>query len=169
MQIQSALRERKAPELAADAAVARSDVVTSVLEFPAVERSVGRAPAAAASRAVHKDMHPGVYMTAVLSWAAFMAVFWLTFWTSGNALFMVAISTAYALMFFGVPYVMSRLTRNANPSEDGLMHFLRGKVDTLYGPVNSVEALIQVILVPAALSLGGIAMGIIIHAAKTAY
>jgi hypothetical protein len=144
----------------------RLDGAAAALEFPRTE--VWHASDARA-KAVHKDMHPGVYKAAVISWAVFMGVFWLTFWMSANALFMVAISTAYAAMFFGVPYVMSRMNPDANASDCGLVHFLRGKVDTLYGPINSFEALIQVILVPAALTLGGACMAFAIHAARAAY
>jgi hypothetical protein len=119
--------------------------------------------------AIHKDMHPGMYGLATLCWAVFIGIFWLTFAASANALFMVAISTAYALMFFGVPFVMSRLVPRKAKPDSGLFEFLHGKVDTLYGPIDSVEALVQMIVVPVALSLGGIAMGFIIHAERIAY
>jgi hypothetical protein len=46
------------------------------------------------------------------------------------------------------------------------MDFLRARVDTLYGPVNGFEALVQVILVPAALILGGTAMSFAIQSAR---
>jgi hypothetical protein len=110
-------------------------------------------------------MHPGVYKIAVLSWALFIGIFWLTFWQDANALFMVAASTAYAVVFFGVPTIMSRCVPKA-AVEGGLMDFLRARVDTLYGPVNGFEALVQVILVPAALILGGTAMSFAIQSAR---
>ena len=168
MRTHSALRDLEIAEIPASLAGAQSNAIATVLEFPLPDRSVDGADASA-GLAVHKDMHPGVYTTALFSWAAFMAVFWLTFWMSGNALFMVTISTAYAIMFFGVPYMMSRVSPSQKLPQHGLLHFLRGKVDTLYGPVSSIEALIQVILVPAALTLGGIAIAFAIHAAKAAY
>ena len=117
---------------------------------------------------IHADMHPGIYVIALLTWAAFLSVFWVTFSGSPNALFMVGASTCYAAVFFGVPYVMSRVAKTARPKL-GVGEFLQGKVDTLYGPVGGLEALLQVILVPAALTLGGVAMGMIIHSARLAY
>jgi len=168
MQTQSALRDPQTIDTPVAPAVAQSNAAATVLEFPLLERSVDEADASA-GLAVHKDMHPGVYTTALFTWAAFMAVFWLTFWMSGNALFMVTIGTAYAIMFFGVPYMMSRVSPSQKLPEHGLVHFLRGKVDTLYGPMSSIEALIQVVLVPAALTLGGIAIAFAIHSAKAAY
>ena len=140
----------------------------AVLEFSAAD-FLAESASAAASAIVHEDMHPGVYKAAVFSWAVFIGVFWLTFWASANALFMVAFSTIYAVVFFGVPVIMSRCVPNAAMREHGLAHFLRGKVDTLYGPVHAVEALAQVIMVPVALILGGTAIAFAIHSARLAY
>jgi hypothetical protein len=140
----------------------------AVLEFPAVDISVD-STSSAASAVVHEDMHPGVYKVAVLSWAIFLGVFWFTFWASANALFMVAFSTIYAIVFFGVPVIMSRCIPNASVREHGLAHFLKGKVDTLYGPVHALEALAQVIMVPVALILGGTAIAFAIQSARLAY
>jgi hypothetical protein len=113
----------------------------------------------------HALMHRGVYKIALLCWAAFLSVFWVTFWMSSNALFMVVIGTFYALMFFGVPIKMSRMAPT-RPRTGSLAAFLRGQFATLDGPVSGLDALLQVVLVPVVLSLGGIAIGIIIHAAR---
>jgi len=118
--------------------------------------------------AIHDAMHPGVYKIALMCWAMFMGIFWITFAASANALFMVVVSTAYAVMFFGVPYVMSRMTPMKAPAGVALLDFLRGRFDTLYGPIGGMDALVQVILIPAALSAGGVAFAFIIHAARLA-
>jgi len=122
----------------------------------------------AAVSTVYADMHPGIYGIALLSWAAFLGVFWVTFSGSPNALFMVGASTCYAAVFFGVPYVMSRIAKAA-PPKFGVGDFLQGKVDTLYGPIGGLEALLQVIMVPLALTIGGAAIGMIIHASRFTY
>ena len=62
---------------------------------------------------VEAAMHPHVYRIALGCWACFLAVFWATFWVSSNALFQVVIATVYAVMFFGVPYEMSRIVPSA--------------------------------------------------------
>jgi hypothetical protein len=46
--------------------------------------------------------------------------------------------------------------------------FLRGKFDTLTGPVRGWEALLHVILAPAALSLATLAMALIVNASRMA-
>jgi hypothetical protein len=110
-------------------------------------------------------MHPGVYKIALLCWAGFLSVFWVTFWVSANALFMVVIGTFYALMFFGVPIVMSRMA-HTRPRALSLDAFLRGRFATFNGPVSGLDALLQVVLVPLCLGAGGIAIGTIIRLAR---
>jgi hypothetical protein len=117
---------------------------------------------------VNALMHRGVYKIALGCWAGFLAVFWATFWVSANALFMVVIGTFYALMFFGVPIIMSRMAPT-RPRPGSLGGFLRGRFATIDGPISGSDALLQVILVPVALGLGGTAIGFIIHAARAAY
>jgi len=167
MYTQLALEEDRS-NVAFDAGDVAYDAAPRVFEYPVLQ-AADRTAFAKETLAVYADMHPGIYKIAVLSWAAFMSIFWVTFWADAYATFMVAVCTVYAVMFFGVPYVMSRLTPKANIVDHGLLHFLRNRVDTIYGPVNSLEALVQVILVPAALSLGGVAMSFIIHAARTVH
>lgn len=73
-----------------------------------VRRPLDR-PAAAVAAPIESVMHPHVYRIALACWACFLAVFWATFWVSSNALFQVVIGTVYAVVFFGVPYEMSRI------------------------------------------------------------
>lgn len=113
-------------------------------------------------------MDPRIYKIALVCWMGFLSVFWLTFWMSANALFMVVISTVYAAVFFGVPYAMSRQVRDRPKTDKSLFTFLREPFATIDGVMSGGEALLQVVLVPLCLTLGGIAIGIIIHAAKAA-
>jgi len=161
---------RREPEAASAAIAARHalrEMKREAFVYPQLQTR-GKQIAASAPT-VYADMHPGVYGIALLCWAPFMAVFFVTFHASANATFMVDISGAYAVMFFGVPFVMSRAVPRKEAVRSGLRDFLGGSVDTLYGPVNSGEALLQVIMIPLALTLGGIAIGFIIHADRIAY
>jgi hypothetical protein len=119
--------------------------------------------------ACRKDMHPGVYKLAVVCWAVLLGIFWVTFSGSASALFMVAIGTFYAAMFFGVPFLMSRIGGFSGRPPLSLADFVEGRFDTIDGPIGGGEALMQVILVPLALVMGGGAIGIIIHFARTAH
>ena len=117
---------------------------------------------------LRSQMHPGVYKLAILCWAMFMAVFWATFFISSNALFLVVIGTVYALVNFGVPIIMSRMAPKPKAGYPSFEEFIRGRFDTLYGPIEASEALLQVVLVPLALSAGGVAIGLIIRYARAA-
>src|ERR1043166_251219 len=117
-----------------------------------------------AARAVYADIHPGVYAGFVGCWAALIAVFVATFAESPFTLFMLAVVIGYAIMFFGVPYVMSRVAKpETNVGNVPFADFLRGQVQTLTGPVSSAEALMQVLMVPVCLTLGALAIGFIVH------
>ena len=120
--------------------------------------------ARALRKAVHGDLHPAVYKLFTASWAALIAVFLATFAESPFTLFMLAVVIGYAIMFFGVPYVMSRVAQaETDVSKVSFADFLRGQVQTLTGPLSSSEALMQVLMVPVCLTLGAVAIGTIVH------
>ena len=121
------------------------------------------------SSVCHEQMHPGVYKVALACWMGFLGVFVLTFLSSANALFMIAIDTVYAVMFFGIPWIFHRMTPQGETRPRDFFSFLSGRVDTIYGPIRASEALLQVILVPLLLGIGGIAIGLIIQSARAAY
>jgi hypothetical protein len=136
------------------------------LRLPPVPRPLANVLPLAPCR---NHMHPGVFKIAFLCWMMLLAVFWITFAMSANAMFMLAIVMAFATVYFGVPYLMSRISGASRTSSITLGEFLRGRFNTIYGPIGGLEALMQVILVPFAVSLGGIAIGFIIHAARNAH
>lgn len=115
---------------------------------------------------VRAKMHPGVHKVAFACWVAFLCIFWLTFFISANALFMVVISTVHAVVFFGVPWIMNRMAPKPPAPASDLTSFLTERVETLYGPIGGFEALLQVIIVPLSLTIGGIAIALIIHWAR---
>jgi hypothetical protein len=119
--------------------------------------------------ACRKDMHPGVYKLALVCWLLLLGIFWVTFSGSTSALFMVTIGTVYAAVFFGVPFLMIRIGGFERRSSLPLVDFTEGQFDTIDGPIGGGEALLQVILVPLALGIGGTAIGFIIHFARIAH
>lgn len=111
-------------------------------------------------------MHPHVYRIALVCWLCFLSVFWVTFWTSSNALFQVVIGTVYAVMFFGVPYEMSRIYGGKRTSDISIWQFLVRPFQTRTGTMQGYEVLLQMILVPVLLTIGGSIIGIIIRLAR---
>jgi hypothetical protein len=118
--------------------------------------------------AVHEELHPGVYGAFVLCWVALFGIFALTFLGSPFTMFMVAVGAFTGLMYFAVPVVLSRQSPAAKTNAT-FAGFLRGKFDTMTGPVTGAEALLHVILVPAALSAGAAAIGVIIAMSRIGY
>ena len=133
-----------------------------------VRRPLDR-PATAVAAPIESVMHPHVYRIALACWACLLAVFWATFWVSSNALFQVVIGTVYAVIFFGVPYEMSRIYPGKRTSDKSLWQFMAEPFRTRTGTMHGYEALLQVVLVPVILTIGGTAIGIIIHAARAAH
>lgn len=145
--------------------------MTIHLQYRDVEQPPGDQPARAnkiVARAapIEAVMHPHVYRIAIALWASLLFIFWVTFWGSANALFMVVIGTVYALMFFGVPYQMSRIFPGQRTSDKSLLTFLQEPFRTRTGTLPGYEALLLVILVPLCLVAGGVFMGFIIRAAR---
>jgi hypothetical protein len=133
------------------------------------QQSTPRRRAIAVATPVETVMHPHVYRIALACWICLLAVFWATFWVSSNALFQVVIGTVYAVIFFGVPYEMSRIYPGKRRPEKSIWQFMEQPFRTRTGTMRGYEALLQVILVPVALTLGGSVIGMIIHAARSAH
>jgi len=123
----------------------------------------------ALSTTIHEQMHPGVYKVALACWMGLLGVFVITFFSSANALFMVVIDCVYAAMFFGIPWIFHRMTPQNGSAPRDFFSFLNGRLDTIYGPIRASEALLQVILVPLVLGIGGIAIGLIIQSARAVH
>jgi hypothetical protein len=69
----------------------------------------------------------------------------------------------------GLTVILTRLIPEKRPLHGSLLTFLRGTVQTIDGPVKGFDALVQVILVPACLSLGGVAIGVIVTLARASH
>jgi hypothetical protein len=138
--------------------------ITHSFHTATAERVAYRKIAARAVKAaVHSDLHPGVYKLFAACWAALVGVFLATFAESPYTLYLLGVVIGTGVMYFGVPYVISRQTPQTKWANVSLSDFLRGQVQTLTGPVSGVEALTQVLMVPVCLTLGGIAIGFIVH------
>ena len=135
----------------------------------ALRRSAPTKPHSAQGASVQTVMDPRVYKIALAGWVALLSIFWVTFWSSANALFVVTISTVYAIMFFGVPYMMIRQIPKPPKPARSFATFLSSPFATIDGTMPGWEALLQVILVPFCLVGGGVAIGIIITAARASF
>jgi hypothetical protein len=129
--------------------------------YESLERALdGRS---AATTTVNKQLPNAVYGLFIACWAVLFGVFVAVFQGNAQAFFNLSVVLFTGLMFFGVPIVISRAGPKKAATAPGLIDFLRGKFDTLTGPIAGVEALAQVLLVPVCLTLGAIAIAYILH------
>ena len=100
---------------------------------------------------------------AVAGYAGILVAFWLSFAGNVEAALAIAVSTAYAAMYFGVPYLMVRLAEKHDgaPHRQSLHSFLSGEFETITGRIGGWAAVIQVVLVPVGLAFGALAIGMI--------
>ncbi len=91
----------------------------------------------------------------MLCYAGALAIAALTFFASGHALFSVAISIAFAILYFTLPLLMRR-TRNARDQRwhRDTPQRTSAEVDLWTGPIPRREGIVQIISVPIAVLLG---------------
>lgn len=113
-------------------------------------------------------MHPGVFVLAIGSYGAMVLALWLLFGTDTQTVLSLLVCTAYFGMYFGVPLAMYRIARKTGLKEapaGSLGRFLRGDLETITGNLSGWSALSQVLVIPVSLTVGLIAMGIILKLA----
>lgn len=136
-EITSALKERAAPEL-------------TLIEL-------------SRERKTNSSLHAGVFKALAFINAGILGVFWLTFRGNSEALFMVAISAVYLGAYLGTPFLLSRVGGRIDPVQSKpFAQFLEEPFETWTGAVSGREALLQIVLVPAAILIAVSGMGLII-------
>ena len=130
-------------------------------------RQAERAAAAPmpASRLRPRGVRGGVLVLALAlgSYAAMVALMWLTFARTGEGLFVMLIVTLVFAAFVALPLTLLRLARRESAAEPASpREYLERSTDTLTGPLNGRAALVQIIVVPALLTLcfAGIAIAL---------
>ena len=92
-------------------------------------------------------------------YALIMAVFLTLYARDTEAGLMVAVSAAYFTVYLGVPAVFFRT--EARTGDIDLKRFLRDGLNTWTGHVGGLEAIVQILLIPVALTIALTAIGII--------
>ena len=102
------------------------------------------------------------------SYGFIMLAHWMTFGAHAETALMVAVSSAYVAMVFGIPWTMARLgekmlrERHGGRPAPGLSDFLHGTIVTRTGPMSGWSAAVQVALIPVGLAFATLAICIII-------
>ncbi len=101
---------------------------------------------------VNTAVHDGVFGIFIGLFAAILAVFYLTFSQSGESVFMIAICAFYGAMYFGAPALFRRISKEKRRRKDW-SSFLSEPLSTNTGMISGRAALLQICLVPAALTI----------------
>jgi hypothetical protein len=153
----------KRPE--AEARVAPKPAGKPIIAEPQVESFVYRSREARIAEAAPKyehELHRGVFYAYLGAWAALFAIFAIAFEDSAYTEFMILIGALNGVALFGVPIIMAKAGKMPT-SGLAFGDFLRAKMATASGPLSGFEALVQVVLVPACLTLGALAIAYIMH------
>jgi hypothetical protein len=117
---------------------------------------------------VTDSLHPAVFGLLIGAYGSMLLALWLIFVSNVETLVALAVCTVYFAMFFGVPLAMYRVQSKAQPVRAAggtLSEFLRGELETYGGRISGWGAAIQVLVVPAPITLGIVAIGLIFKAA----
>lgn len=129
-------------------------------------REISRLPEADNPDANNIDYDDGLLSTAiplmVFAYGIALAVAAFTFLGSREALFVIAISAAYGAMYFGLPLVMSRIRRRHDPRWSTKKEKRRTqRVEVFSGSIGRFEAILQMTIVPFAVTIAFAAFAII--------
>lgn len=115
-----------------------------------------------------RHMHPGVFVISMTGWFGFMIAYWLTFGARMEGALILAVDTVFFAVFFSLPLVLMRLRKTAptDTNASSFAEFLRGEIDTYTGRMSGTSALAQVAILPVAIALGTMAIGIIISTVR---
>ena len=131
---------------------------------PSIPSLDDQAPAGAAEPAMPApavpDVAPGVGMLIVGTYAALIATFFALFTGSLLATMAVSISALFVVIFFTVPRIFLGVEGDTS-RRPTLSVFMYQGFETLTGHSSGRDALVQMLIVPALLTIGILAMGII--------
>lgn len=139
------------------AAVWPTSAQVAPLPVPDIEQPVSRESTRPETAA--RDVPVAVGGLIVGAYALLIATFALSTTGSGQSLFAIVIAVFFAAMFFGIPTVFFGLEPK-NSRVPSLGRFMQEGMQTMTGHSSGPAALVQMLIVPAFLTLGAAAMGI---------
>lgn len=118
------------------------------------------APRSAYRSGFGEELPAAVYGAILAGFALMLAVAWLAFGGALETGLDLVVVTVLCIVFLALPIILHSAAR-AQMEHTGLRQFLSARIDTATGPVSGREASIEILLIPAALALAAIAIGIV--------
>jgi len=112
------------------------------------------------------QLHIGVYGIVAGSYLTMLCIFWWVFSGSSQTVFMIVICAVYFVMYFGTPYMLTRLPKPdplSGQHKTRWATFLRKPFATNTGLISGREAALQICLIPICLVFATLVIGIIIR------
>lgn len=110
----------------------------------------------------YRHMPPAVYGAFAAIWGALVLTYWAIFGAQFESAYMIAVSTVVYLACAGVPLIMLGHMTPKPGETPRLGEFLDGEMDTLTGRMDGLSTLVQVLIIPVALTTATIVMGMIL-------
>jgi|GEM_PF-4722830 len=108
------------------------------------------------------ELPAALYASLIAAFGAVLLVSWWAFGGGDDSNLSLAMATVLGLVFFVLPVLSYRTAaRRCGASCTPLEAFLRAGVDTATGPLSGRHAWLQILIIPAALVLAALLIGIV--------
>ncbi len=114
----------------------------------------------------NKRMHGAVYKTLGAMFFGILMIWAITFRNSPSVIFNLAICFIYLAMYLGGPVIFARAAGKGINGDIPLRKFLREPFDTYTGIMTGKEAWVQACLIPGALFICTVGMGVAVAIAN---
>ena len=104
-------------------------------------------------------LHMAVFAAMAASFVIMMLAYFILFWEIPDALFMVAISAGFLVIYMCLPLLMPRFELS---SAQSLRHFVETPFPIWTGRISGGDAWLQICLIPLMLALAAIALCVVI-------
>ena len=107
------------------------------------------------------DVHPVIRRLGIGTILWTVAAIWILFNHSYYGVLLFGVVTLLVAVFVAVPWLLFRLGRRDDASEQSFRDWMDSDFDTASGPVDAREAAVLILLVPLSIAVGMTAFGVL--------
>ena len=107
------------------------------------------------------DVHPVIRRLGIGTILWTVAAIWILFNHSYYGVLLFGVVTLLVAVFVAVPWLLFRLGRRDDASEQTFREWMDSDFDTASGPVDAREAAVLILLVPLSIAVGMTAFGVL--------
>jgi hypothetical protein len=126
-----------------------------------------RASASPMAPSPPREVHPSILALTAGFYATMLLLMWLIFAWSGQGVFVMLVATLVVGAFATLPAIVKLLASRRSGRKPATLHdYATGGMDTHTGPLSGRAALVQIVVVPALLTLCLVGMWIALALAR---